>query len=292
MLTIARPALLLALLCGGPSAAPDPAPPGGARLVPTLDKAKGDRAVAAYVAAVTKHCTSRDAKAAVAPRAWEDVGLGSDADVATLCDAGPTATALASGALLRPGADEVLLLVPSGQARALGEQLLVVMQANGQAFRFEQAGVLGNGFEARARVSVPGGRDIVLLCDRRGQGGLYPTLCGFLGQGSFGEPLSATGDKIGGEAELHLGWTTECGPATSLSLGPIALRDGQLAVQVLLEDAVLKAANNEEPQEECTKRTIKSKKTFSLSYALGSNGAHLATPIPEKMRKSAEKFDY
>jgi hypothetical protein len=226
-----RYALLLALALVEQAPSPD----GGAagpRLVQALDAAKGQKAAAAYMAAVRRHCKSRPDAGAHWPGRWQDVGLRDDSDYAALCEVGPRAIALASGALLQAGADEVLLDVPSGQARALGEDELIVMRAAPGGYRFERAGTIGNSFEGRARVTSPGTRDAVLVCERTGHGGLYPLPCGFFNQGHFSGLADSGAD---GETDLHLGSTTVCGPTASLSLGKIALHDDHLVVEIVVE---------------------------------------------------------
>jgi hypothetical protein len=276
-------ALLLAVAFLAQMPPPDGGTP-GARLVPALDAAKGKKAVAAWVAATTKLCKSRPDGGADRPERWHTVGLSDGADVSMLCEIGPRATALASGSLLQAGADEVLLDVMSGQSRALGEDQLIVMRATPAGYRFQQAGAIGNSFEARARVTVPAARDVVVLCERTGHGGLYPLPCGFFDQGYF--------SSRGGRAELELGSTTICGPTATLSLGEIALRDNQLVLEVGVEQATLAERTPDESPYGCTKKTIKSKKTFSISYAIDAKGAHRLAPIPKVLIDLAQQYDY
>jgi hypothetical protein len=281
-------ALMLALALLNQTALSDGAA-AGPRLAPTLDPAKGKQAVAAYVAAIASRCKSRPDAGADQATDWPDVGIRKDASVVILCDARPRATAVASGALLRAGVDEVLLDVASGQSRSLGEDQLVVMRAAPGGYRFERAGTLGNTFEARARVTTPAGRDVVLLCERAGHAGLYPLPCGFFGQGHFSGHLDRAPE---GDTDLRLGSTTICGPIASLALGKITVRDGHLVVEIAAEEGLLEGREPGDPETACKEKTIKSKKTFSVSYAIGVNGARRLTPIPREVREIARRFDF
>jgi len=232
---------------------------GGAfKLAPVLDKAKGEAAVAAY---------NRHAK--------------------------DGALALASGSFTQAGADEVLLVVPSGLDLAGGgsDSALVIMQNTANDFRIARRMGTGSTFKVRARISASGRPDRLFMCNSGGHGGLYPMICGFLGQGFFG-PRTKDGQSVGDSSiDVQMGNVTACGPAAAIAPGKLRLDGDRLAVDVVVNEYVL-AAQGDEDESFCTRQTKKSSKTFVLIYQLGVKGVRLLTPIPPRIDELVEKFDF
>jgi hypothetical protein len=188
------------------------------RVAPLVDAEKSRRAIAAYGKSLALLCRSLQGGSAVRLTRLKEAGFESDADASTLCASPvPRPIPLASGALLTAGADEILLQVPNGRTAAAGDQTLAILRDEGAGYRLVRHILSGRRFEARLRLTTPGGRDILLLCRQDGNMGLYPSTCGLLGQGEFGAsaPNSAADDKN----ELHLIRVTTCGRADSVILG-------------------------------------------------------------------------
>jgi uncharacterized protein len=235
---------------------------GGFALAPLLDKAKGDAAVAAYL------------------RRPKD-----------------EASAVASGSFTRAGADEVLLVVASGVELAGGgsDYQLVVMQNSATGFRIARRMGLGNTFEVRARITGPGRPDRVFVCNSGGRQGWYPMTCGFLGQGAFG-PTTKHGQNAtdpptnqSSDTDVQMGYVTNCGPAASIAPGKLRVNGDRLAVDVVVAEYVLEAQGDED---DCTKETKKSSKTFVLTYQLGVKAVRLLTPIPARITELVDKFEF
>jgi uncharacterized protein len=228
------------------------------KLAPVLDKAKGDAAVAAY---------NRRTKDGV--------------------------LALASGSLTRAGADEVLLVVPSGLDLAGGgsDSALVIMQHSANGFRIARRMGTGSTFEVRARISASRRPDRLFMCNSGGHGGLYPMICGFFGQGFFG-PRTKDGQSVGDSSiDVQMGKVTACGPAAAIAPGKLRLDGDRLAVDVVVDEYVL-AAQGDEDESFCTKQTKNSSKTFVLTYQLGVKGVRRLIPIPARIDELVEKFDF
>jgi hypothetical protein len=309
------------LLDGAPAAhaagAADPP-----RIAPLLDAEKGRQAQAAYGRFIDRLCDSlwstpdekpvrpsegeqkarlghetpgTRADEAAAGAKLAKIGL-THGDDAWLCRrAGPRGTALASGSFLEQGADEVVLQVESGGARAEGEQALAVMRDGGSGYRFLRHMLRGNGFEARLRLAAPGARDVLMLCDRSGNMGLYPARCGFFGRGSFRDTSTLkslpTFANPTGEPPPDPAWKDEvqlvdvraCGPAGSVALGQLEQRDGRLLVELVAEEVVF-ARGPGDHEGECSARTVKSSARFTVEYAFDGTRFRRATPIPRRVR--------
>jgi hypothetical protein len=282
-----------------PAAAPPvTAAPTGAettRLAPILDQPKGERAAAAFRASVAALCAEmkggRDARPA--RFSWDQLGVSPSAEDALLCgDAPPGATPLASGSFLAAGEDEVLLDVDTRASWAAGDHGLLVMRQKDGAFRPVRLMGSSNGFRARARIVVPGRTDVVMVCEDHGHMGLYPSTCGFLGQGGFRAVKAGALKTSAGRGGLPLGFTTLCGPTAAISLGKIALSGHRLDVEVVVEEAVLERNPKEDDEDSCSKRTAKPGQSFDIVYDIGGKSVRRVTPIPRGMTEVADRFDF
>ena len=254
--------------------------PAAPREAPLLDKAKGERAVAAYKKFRRALCTELSAlrgRPVVAKDRLEEVGLdGVEED--RLCS-GVVAlrgTPLASGALLEPGVDEVLLLVLTGRSVAEGEQSLAVMRDRGRGYRFVRHMLAGERFEARLRLVAAGARDVLFLCEHRGLAGVYPGSCGFFGRGSFREPgkrLPTTANPSREEvpdasdqqelALLDIG--AGCGPFASVSVGTVAAHEDRLRVELVVDQGIM-GRGRQDAEGSCNQPTKNTRRTFSMEY--------------------------
>lgn len=244
-------------------------------LSPPLDKALGAAAVEAYPSSRSRFCPGAAA---------EKVGIS--------CDPTPDANPLASGSFLRPGASEVLLDVPSGQDLATGERTLVIMEKTASGYRLERPLSGGNGFEVHARVTAPGRPDRLFLCELSGHHGLYPAVCGLLGQGYFvARPKDGGGNAADDRIDLPNGFVTVCGPAAQITLGNITVQNDHLMVELVADEYVLKKGGPDEDEVLCSRRTHKSQRLFVIIYQLGPKGARRLTPIPKHVRDIVDRFD-
>src|SRR5262249_48126944 len=150
---------------------------------PVLDAAKGARALEAYRKFRRQACVEFQKqggeRAAARLRALGLEDLPEDIQVRAFCDdIDNVGRAVASGALVSSGADEVLLDIDTlGQAQR--EYSLALMRDSGQGYRFVQNVADAAKFDARLRLVAPGRRDVLVLCDYSGIGGVYPGGCGF-----------------------------------------------------------------------------------------------------------------
>jgi hypothetical protein len=268
----------------------------GLAVAPVLDRARGARAIRAYNAFHTRLCRALGDAGAAAAKLKEDVGLAVDTDELMFCP-GPASgvQAIASGSFVQPDADEVLLQVPSGQARAEGEYALALARAEGAQYRIIRHTILNNGFDAKERIASPDGRDVLMLCSRSGSQGIYASVCGFWGQGTFAQ--GSDGDEADDPNEIPLVAVTACGPAVAEELGDIVLQGDRLSVVVVMRKSVRKPSTPDEASaNECTNETQKSEKRFTLTYeiaavpAKGKPRVRLVTPVPREIREIAKRY--
>lgn len=263
------------------------------QMAPILDDAKGERAASDYRAFLRRSCRGVRDGVAVDPAPFVKAGLHPDADLNQLC--GPAAaipTPLASGSLTAQGADEVLLEVPSGKDRAAGEHALAVMRDEGSTYQLRRYLLSGGHFEARARLLTSSGLDVLMLCERSGSMGLYPTRCGFLGQGYFRSATARRGGDVraagsGDKNDLDLVQVTACGSGASVSLGTITWRERHLQVELLVEHFTLEPGAPDEVAHGpyCSKKNTGSSDRFVIEYALSASGVRRLTPIPRQVEE-------
>ncbi len=268
-------------------------------VAPVLDRARGARAVQAYHEFHSSFCRALGDAGASAPQLKEDVGIGVDTDDLMFCP-GPAdgVRAIASGSFAQPGADEVLLEVPSGQARAEGEFALALLRAEGGRYRLVRHTVLNNGFDAKLRVASRDGAealDVLMLCSRSGAQGVYASACGFWGQGTYAE--GSTGDEDDDPNEIPLVAVTACGPAVAEEIGDFALRGDRISVGVVVARSVREASTPEEAASgDCSRETKKSAKRYTLTYEIaarpgrGKPRVRLLTPVPREVREIAKRY--
>lgn len=247
-------------------------PPAEPKIEPALDAEKGKRAVARYLEVLTKICKSPDKNAKLA-----EVGLKAD-ELLSVCDPPPSAEALASGSFVEEGADEVLLVARSGRDRAEGDHTLALMRKSGAGYELIRHMLKGKGFEAMTRATFPKARDALLLCQDQGNQGYYPSTCGFLGQGSF-RPDTDAGDP---KNEFDLVNVTACGPVTNVTMGNVALANGRMSIELVVEKSVLEPKDASEGVF-CSKKKNPTRETFKLEYALEGTSFRRLTPIPKQV---------
>jgi hypothetical protein len=273
-----------------PSSVPAPAPaPTGVsapEAAPILDQAKGRQAVASYRKFLARLCRSIASDAGDRAERLRAVGLHDDAMDDVLCSNDPgSVEALASGSLMRAGADEVLLQMTNGRATAAGERTLVLMRSDGAGYRFAEHVVGGNHFEANLRLIMPAGRDILMLCNHGGHAGFYPSTCGFLGQGSFSHGYPENGAST--KHELTLFRTTLCGSGADVRLGHLTPRGDRLSVELVVVAFVrdqYQDASEGTPELDCPRETNRTTQRFIVQYELGAQGARRLTPTPREVR--------
>jgi hypothetical protein len=265
-------------------------------MAPILEQDRGRRAVKSYLGFLSHFCALLTHAGSQAPKLKSNVGLGGDADPLMLCPGARAAVkALASGAFSEPGADEVLLEVPSGQDRAAGEATLAMMHADGNRYRLIRHMLRGNQFEVRLRLLMPSRPDVWMVCRSSGSQGTYPSVCGFLGQGSFGDGADAE-DRADPDA-VPLVSVTTCGSATSVQLGGMALQDRRLSVGLVVRESLREPNGPDESSSEyCSKETPLKETRFTMVYAVdmpGRNGRakmRRVTPIPPAVTKVVARY--
>jgi hypothetical protein len=69
---------------------------------------------------------------------------------------------------------------------------------------------------------------------------------------------------------------------TNVTMGRVALRDGRLSIELVVEKSVLEAHATETPVH-CTKKKSQSRDTFTLEYKLEGTSFRRVTPIPKQV---------
>jgi hypothetical protein len=274
-----------------PAAGPPP------RAAPLLDKDKGARAAAAYRAAFARFCERRG-EGGAGGRASDRASVGIVPwveDIEGLCKLKPSPRALASGSFLRAGADEVLLTTYSGVGAGRDGELLV-MRADAQgAFRLQPWVALGGGFETHARFTVEGRADALFLCEPHGRQGLYPSDCGFFGQGAFqGQRPDVPEPEQGPSTDddLRLGFTTACGPSTAIVLHDVSLADGKIVVALVVEKVVRSAKGPDEGGDSCSVKKVISRWPVPIAYEVLAKRVRRTTPLPKRLKDVISSSDY
>jgi hypothetical protein len=264
--------------------------------VPVLDPDRGTRAAKDYRAFRGHFCESLEEPGANAPRLLEGVGLPNSPDPTRVCSEGDVA-AIASGSFFDHDADEVLLQVWSGAAAAWGERTLALMRADGAHYKLVRHLLAGARFEARLRARVARDLDVLMLCIHRGNMGLYPSECGFLGQGNFREDATDADAELGAKNEIALVAVSVCGPQDWVELGDVSLTDGQISVGLVVVKAVLAPKGaGEGPY--CSKERDRHEKRFTVRFAVGSDGrgrhgtgrVRRLTPVPPEVTKVLDLY--
>jgi hypothetical protein len=272
-----------------PAPPPTPAPAGDAALrkVDLLDTARGARAQAAYRAWLTELC--KRPESADRTRALSDFGLADDACL--VVDGGRP---IASGAFLEAGADEVLLVVPSGRDAAAGNSTFAVMRKNGASadYRLATHMVLARGLSAHARLASAGGSDILFVCADAGNQGYYPSRCGFLGLGSFRQGSAALDpdQAFSDELDLLAIDSLACGAHASVVLGDITLAGDKLQVALVVTRVTQEKAAGDQAGD-CSERVAKGTERFAVDYRFDGTRLRRATPVPPEVVKVLQSQD-
>jgi hypothetical protein len=275
-------------------AAPAVAAAGGPRAAPLLDKAKGERAAAVYRAAFTRFCERAGTPGERAPDPASVGIVTADDMIDSLCRLKASPRALASGSFLRAGADEVLLEAESGVAAGRDSELLV-MRADAQGtFRLQPWVSLGASFEAHARFVVDGRADVLFLCEPGGRQGVYPTWCGFFGQGQFAgwRPDQEEPDGDSPDDDLMLYYTTACGPSTAIGIQGASLIDGKIVVALEIEKVSRHAKGPDEGGDMCTAKKVGARWPVSVAYEVLPGRIHRTAPLPKRLVDALKNVDY
>jgi hypothetical protein len=284
----------------GPRDGGDQDSPGRGALAtaPIVDPNRGRRAVKSYLDFLARVCMSFDDAGARAAKLAKDLGLPDDTDPATICPVVPDAVkAVASGSFVESGSDEVLLEVPRGGDQASGESTLALMRAEGGGYRLIRHMLAGNQFEARQRFVVPGAPDVWMLCRRSGSQGIYRSVCGFFGQGSFRG--GAGNEEAEDTNELVLVAVMTCGPSASVEIGGVSVEGGRLSVGLTLTEALRKPNGPDEaPGGFCSRLTHVKERRFTVAYEVDASGANRpgtarvrrVTPFPREVTELAARY--
>jgi hypothetical protein len=294
-----------------------------------LDKAKAARAVAAYRKAMNDLCdalwlspegkpmrpqwdpNNYDVQRSAAPHSGDKEagaklqGIGLDrADDIPLCEKTDfSARPLASGSFTAGGADEVLLEVWNGAA-ALAPNTVALMRLDGKSYRLVTHLAIGNSpagnrFDPKLRLMAPKRKDVLFLCEAGGMQGLYTGTCGFLGQGSFREPIKqqpttanpspeAPTDAARAE-EIQFVDVQTCGPVTTVELGKVSARADRLLVDLVVVDAIAEHAAGEEDSAYCSRKTERKERRFTVEYKFDDGGYKRLAPIPADVTEALNK---
>jgi hypothetical protein len=277
--------------------------PAAPREAPLLDKAKGERAAAAYKKfrrALCEELSALRGRPVVAKDKLEEVGLdGVEEDHLCSGVVSLRATPLASGALLEAGVDEVLLQVLTGRSVAEGEQSLAVMRDRGRGYRFVRHMLAGERFEARLRLVAAGAADVLFVCQHRGLGGVYSGSCGFFGRGSFRQPgkrLATTANPsrdvaldAGDQQELALlDVGAGCGPFASVSVGDVTAHEDRLRVELIVQQGVM-GRGHQDAEGSCNQPTKNARRTFAMEYQFDGKKFRLTTPIAPAVKEVLDR---
>jgi hypothetical protein len=253
-----------------PSASGSSAVPAASIAAPLLDPDKAKRALRDYRKELVTLCSSD-----VPIAAWPDM---SPPDRAMLCDDPARAgRALASGAFLKIGADEVALDVPSGFAAAAGNRALMVMRHDGDRYRSVGPRGIGKGFSAHKRVPAAG-RDLLFVCVQLGNMGYHPSICGFLGQGSFA--LADNDDssaELPAQNEIELLSVFNCGEGASVELGRLSHTGSRVHVPLVLERFVREPLADD-TGDICMRKRVTDTRMVTVEYSTASGRAVRVSP--------------
>ena len=250
------------------------------RIAVALDADKGRRALADYRKALASLCNELRSDAGEGAAKLKSFGLDG-AEPASLCtDVDTAGEALASGSFEQPGADEVVLAVPSGMDRAAGDHALALMRGDGTSYRLVRPMVLGNNrFEARVRVAAASDRDVLMVCNPHGQEGVYPSTCGLFGSGSF--QRKAGGNAVASD-EIQLVDVTTCGPGASVRLGDVTLQGQRLRLALVVE-----RFERDDPEggtgDVCNRRVSRARSEFDVDYEINGDRLRRVTPMPREV---------
>jgi hypothetical protein len=269
-------------------------------IAPIVDPGRASLAIKSYLHFLSRFCQSLADAGDRVSKLEEAVGLPDSTDAEVLCPGVPAAMkALASGSFFEPKADEVLLDVPSGLDRAAGEDILALMRADGTGYRLIRHMLAGNPLGATLRLSVPGSRDVLMLCRHSGNMGVYPSICGFLGQGTFREGADSE-DGAAAQNEIPLLAVTTCGPAASVQLGKITLQGDRLSVGLVVEESRLEPNGPDEASDHsvCSKATQRRERRFTVPFEVDTNGTtsgdharvRRMTPIPREVASILSRY--
>jgi hypothetical protein len=249
--------------------------------VPALDEVRGRAAADRYEEARRGFCAT--------PGSFANAHLTAGASRLGVCnDVRPLP--VASGSFFVAGADEVLLEVPSGEAAALGEATLALMRKQADGYRLIRHLLASETFEALLRISVPGRVDVLMLCSNRGHMGLYPSECGFLGEGSFRPDGDDADARFANANEVQLVTVTVCGQQAWVERGEVALQGDRIVLPLVVVHARLRPSGPDEGYY-CSVRGERRDQAFPLEFQVHGDAADAhgtgrvvrLTPIPREV---------
>jgi hypothetical protein len=249
--------------------------------VPALDEVRGRAAADRYDGARRGSCATPESFA----NAQLPVGAGR---VPVCSDVHPLP--IASGSFFEAGADEVLLQVPSGEATAWGDVTLALMRKQADGYHLIRHLLASQRFEAPLRVSLPGRVDVLMLCSHRGHMGLYPSECGFLGQGSFRPDGDEADARFANANEVQLVTVTVCGQQAWVERGDVALQGDRIIIPLVVVHARLKPSGPDEGYY-CSALGGRRDQAFPLEFQVHGDAADAhgtgrvvrLTPIPHEV---------
>jgi len=256
--------------------------------VPTLDEVRGRAAADRYEEARRGFCAT--------PGSFANAHLTAGASRLMVCnDEHPQP--VASGSFFVAGADEVLLEVPSGEAAALGEVTLALMGKQADGYRLIRHLLTSGQFEALLRISVPGRVDVLMLCSHRGNMGLYPSECGFLGQGSFRPDGDDADGTFAIANEVQLLMVTPCGQQAWVERGEVALQGDRIVLPLVVIHARRRARGPDEG-DHCSVISGRSERAFPIEFQVRGDAADAhgtgrvvrLTPIPREVEAALNLY--
>jgi len=120
--------------------------------------------------------------------------------------------------------------------------------------------------------------------------GVYPSDCGFLGQGDFRADANKADATFGAKNEFQLVAVMECGPQSWVELGGVTLRDDRISVGLTVVKA-MHVPKGPDPDGDCTEERNRHEQRFTLTFAVVTSGVdahgtgrvHRLVPIPREV---------
>jgi hypothetical protein len=246
--------------------------------LPVLDAQRGEQALVAYGGFVRRACAGGELGAAVRAR------LDAAKPYFDPCvSPAPSGRAIASGSFVEPRADEVLLEVASGMARAGGDRALVLLRRRGARYRFVSVLQPGEVFEAWLRIGTLSGLDALVLCNKGGNMGIYPGACGLFGQGAFRAGESEPGLFFGARGnDVPTVELKACGKGASVTVEGVSLDGDGLRFDVVLERQVRTPGPGDEGVL-CSREKIIARERFTIDYRFDGRRFRRSRAVPRAL---------
>lgn len=265
-------------------------------MAPVLDENHGSRAARDYEDFRRNFCNSMAKARSAPPELLEREGLPRGGNPMRLCN-NAQSEAIASGSFFEALADEVLVEVPNGEAAAFGDRTLALMRMNGGHYHLIRHLLASQRFTAPFRALVPGHVDVLMLCGRSGNMGLYPSTCGFLGEGTFRPDATEADDRFAAANEIQLVAVSVCGPQTWVELGSVRLEGDRIAAPLVVVRARL-AAKEPDETHDCSTQLGRRETVFSIDFEVtgqdmaghGKGRVRRVTPVPREVSSVLERY--